>query len=164
MLFIQYIERNIYTWTLRWQLGCCLDIGSNLKDNATKELKRNRKNSLKNYWMMFRVGKAFGLFNFLPFWFALHHDYRNHVFVFQTLKDGDMALFDMGAEYNFYGSDITCSFPVSNVTFYLFLFIRWSINSSSLMMRLLGSFGKINYLQCAIYVFYTTITVIYCKA
>lgn len=49
MLFIQYIERNIYTWTLRWQLGCCLDIGSNLKDNATKELKRNRKNSLKNY-------------------------------------------------------------------------------------------------------------------
>jgi len=31
----------------------------------------------------------------------------------QTLEDGDMALFDMGAEYNFYGSDITCSFPVS---------------------------------------------------
>lgn len=31
----------------------------------------------------------------------------------QTLQDGDMALLDMGAEYNFYGSDITCSFPVS---------------------------------------------------
>nr|CAD1843163.1 unnamed protein product [Ananas comosus var. bracteatus] len=31
----------------------------------------------------------------------------------RTLKDGDMALFDMGAEYNFYGSDITCSFPVN---------------------------------------------------
>ncbi|KAL2337413.1 hypothetical protein Fmac_011859 [Flemingia macrophylla] len=25
--------------------------------------------------------------------------------------EGDMALFDMGAEYHFYGSDITCSFP-----------------------------------------------------
>lgn len=24
-----------------------------------------------------------------------------------------MALLDMGAEYHFYGSDITCSFPVS---------------------------------------------------
>ncbi|KAH7657542.1 Xaa-Pro dipeptidase protein [Dioscorea alata] len=31
----------------------------------------------------------------------------------RTLKDGDMALFDMGAEYHFYGSDITCSFPVN---------------------------------------------------
>ncbi|RDX74139.1 Xaa-Pro dipeptidase, partial [Mucuna pruriens] len=31
----------------------------------------------------------------------------------KTLKDGDMALFDMGAEYHFYGSDITCSFPVN---------------------------------------------------
>ena len=31
----------------------------------------------------------------------------------QTFEDGDMALLDMGAEYNFYGSDITCSFPVS---------------------------------------------------
>lgn len=29
----------------------------------------------------------------------------------RTLKDGDMALLDMGAEYYFYGSDITCSFP-----------------------------------------------------
>ncbi|KAF7006127.1 hypothetical protein CFC21_021192 [Triticum aestivum] len=29
----------------------------------------------------------------------------------QTLNDGDMALMDMGAEYNFYGSDITCSYP-----------------------------------------------------
>ncbi|XP_047151381.1 xaa-Pro dipeptidase [Vigna umbellata] len=31
----------------------------------------------------------------------------------KTLEDGDMALFDMGAEYNFYGSDITCSFPIN---------------------------------------------------
>ncbi|CAL1414194.1 unnamed protein product [Linum trigynum] len=31
----------------------------------------------------------------------------------RTLQDGDMALFDMGAEYQFYGSDITCSFPVN---------------------------------------------------
>ncbi|KAK7369859.1 hypothetical protein VNO80_11905 [Phaseolus coccineus] len=31
----------------------------------------------------------------------------------KTLKDGDMALFDMGAEYHFYGSDITCSFPIN---------------------------------------------------
>ncbi|KAF8393509.1 hypothetical protein HHK36_021753 [Tetracentron sinense] len=31
----------------------------------------------------------------------------------ETLKDGDMALLDMGAEYHFYGSDITCSFPVN---------------------------------------------------
>ncbi|XP_027341237.1 xaa-Pro dipeptidase isoform X1 [Abrus precatorius] len=31
----------------------------------------------------------------------------------KTLEDGDMALFDMGAEYHFYGSDITCSFPVN---------------------------------------------------
>ncbi|KAI3421692.1 uncharacterized protein J3R85_011881 [Psidium guajava] len=31
----------------------------------------------------------------------------------RTLLDGDMALFDMGAEYHFYGSDITCSFPVN---------------------------------------------------
>ncbi|CAK7327608.1 unnamed protein product [Dovyalis caffra] len=30
----------------------------------------------------------------------------------RSLQDGDMALFDMGAEYHFYGSDITCSFPV----------------------------------------------------
>ncbi|KAK4415638.1 Xaa-Pro dipeptidase [Sesamum alatum] len=29
----------------------------------------------------------------------------------RTLEDGDMALLDMGAEYHFYGSDITCSFP-----------------------------------------------------
>ncbi|XP_025012296.1 xaa-Pro dipeptidase isoform X2 [Ricinus communis] len=31
----------------------------------------------------------------------------------RTLQYGDMALFDMGAEYSFYGSDITCSFPVN---------------------------------------------------
>ncbi|RWW10505.1 hypothetical protein GW17_00025949 [Ensete ventricosum] len=31
---------------------------------------------------------------------------------FYILEEGDMALFDMGAEYHFYGSDITCSFPV----------------------------------------------------
>lgn len=31
----------------------------------------------------------------------------------RTLNDGDMALMDMGAEYNFYGSDITCSYPIN---------------------------------------------------
>ncbi|XP_040379934.1 uncharacterized protein LOC121053220 isoform X4 [Oryza brachyantha] len=31
--------------------------------------------------------------------------------VLQTLDDGDMALMDMGGEYNYYGSDITCSYP-----------------------------------------------------
>ncbi|XP_009605130.1 uncharacterized protein [Nicotiana tomentosiformis] len=31
----------------------------------------------------------------------------------KTLREGDMALLDMGAEYHFYGSDITCSFPVN---------------------------------------------------
>ncbi|OIV93606.1 hypothetical protein TanjilG_04838 [Lupinus angustifolius] len=31
----------------------------------------------------------------------------------KTLEDGDIALLDMGAEYHFYGSDITCSFPVN---------------------------------------------------
>eukprot|EP01018_Ginkgo_biloba_P015050 Gb_15755 [translate_table: standard] len=31
----------------------------------------------------------------------------------RTLENGDMALLDMGAEYHFYGSDITCSFPVN---------------------------------------------------
>ncbi|ONK80686.1 uncharacterized protein A4U43_C01F20610 [Asparagus officinalis] len=31
----------------------------------------------------------------------------------RTLQDGDISLFDMGAEYHFYGSDITCSFPVN---------------------------------------------------
>eukprot|EP00252_Welwitschia_mirabilis_P020732 TRINITY_DN5139_c0_g1_i1.p1 TRINITY_DN5139_c0_g1~~TRINITY_DN5139_c0_g1_i1.p1 ORF type:complete len:322 (+),score=55.16 TRINITY_DN5139_c0_g1_i1:65-1030(+) len=30
----------------------------------------------------------------------------------RTLVEGDIALLDMGAEYHFYGSDITCSFPV----------------------------------------------------
>ena len=31
----------------------------------------------------------------------------------QTLRDGDMVLFDMGAEYCCYNSDITCSWPVN---------------------------------------------------
>ncbi|CAB4318665.1 unnamed protein product [Prunus armeniaca] len=31
----------------------------------------------------------------------------------RTLENGDLALLDMGAEYNFYGSDITCSYPVN---------------------------------------------------
>ncbi|CAN6699330.1 unnamed protein product [Malus baccata var. baccata] len=31
----------------------------------------------------------------------------------KILEDGDLALLDMGAEYNFYGSDITCSYPVN---------------------------------------------------
>ena len=31
----------------------------------------------------------------------------------QTLRDGDMVLFDMGAEYCCYCSDITCSWPVN---------------------------------------------------
>merc|ERR1711879_615529 len=29
------------------------------------------------------------------------------------IRDGDMCLFDMGAEYHCYGSDVTCSFPVN---------------------------------------------------
>lgn len=37
----------------------------------------------------------------------------------QTFEDGDMALLDMGAEYHFYGSDITCSFPVSILSYLL---------------------------------------------
>ena len=31
----------------------------------------------------------------------------------QTIGDGDMVLFDMGAEYCCYNSDITCSWPVN---------------------------------------------------
>ena len=31
----------------------------------------------------------------------------------RILRDGDMALFDMGSEYYCYASDITCSFPVN---------------------------------------------------
>ncbi|PNY11433.1 Xaa-Pro dipeptidase [Trifolium pratense] len=31
----------------------------------------------------------------------------------KTLEDGDMALLDMGAEYHFYASDITCSYPIN---------------------------------------------------
>lgn len=32
----------------------------------------------------------------------------------RQLQDGDMCLFDMGAEYFCYGSDITCSFPTNS--------------------------------------------------
>jgi len=32
----------------------------------------------------------------------------------RQLQDGDMCLFDMGAEYFCYGSDVTCSFPVTS--------------------------------------------------
>ena len=42
--------------------------------------------------------------------FYIHHRYGI------ALEDGDMALLDMGAEYHFYGSDITCSFPMSLAT------------------------------------------------
>ncbi|KAJ4913410.1 Metallopeptidase M24 family protein [Raphanus sativus] len=31
----------------------------------------------------------------------------------RTFEDGDLALLDMGGEYHFYASDITCSFPVN---------------------------------------------------
>ena len=31
----------------------------------------------------------------------------------RLLQDGDMCLFDMGAEYSCYGSDVTCSFPAN---------------------------------------------------
>ncbi|XP_048423396.1 xaa-Pro dipeptidase-like [Pyrus x bretschneideri] len=31
----------------------------------------------------------------------------------KILEDEDLALLDMGAEYNFYGSDISCSYPVN---------------------------------------------------
>ncbi|PKU63396.1 Xaa-Pro dipeptidase [Dendrobium catenatum] len=44
---------------------------------------------------------------------AAAHKNSPHVLSFvAALKEGDIALFDMGAEYQFYGSDITCSFPV----------------------------------------------------
>ena len=32
----------------------------------------------------------------------------------RQIEDGDISLFDMGAEYFCYGSDVTCSFPVSS--------------------------------------------------
>ena len=32
----------------------------------------------------------------------------------RQIQDGDISLFDMGAEYFCYGSDVTCSFPVSS--------------------------------------------------
>ena len=31
----------------------------------------------------------------------------------QTIRDGDMVLFDFGAEYCCYCSDVTCSWPVN---------------------------------------------------
>ena len=31
----------------------------------------------------------------------------------KLIEDGDMCLFDMGAEYHCYCSDITCSFPAN---------------------------------------------------
>lgn len=33
----------------------------------------------------------------------------------RTVKDGDLCLFDMGAEYHCYCSDVTCSFPANGV-------------------------------------------------
>ncbi|KAK6139588.1 hypothetical protein DH2020_026667 [Rehmannia glutinosa] len=42
-----------------------------------------------------------------------HDQYLSNKPNVNTLEDGDMALLDMGAEYHFYGSDITCSFPVN---------------------------------------------------
>ena len=61
---------------------------------------------------------------------------------FQILNDGDMALMDMGAEYHFYGSDITCSYPVSTSkighlsvpnfsVYYLDLFVPFSLLKES---------------------------------
>lgn len=55
----------------------------------------------------------------------------------QTLEDGDMALFDMGAEYQFYGSDITCSFPVRVVYFMLF-YSKWSYKYYSSVYAFIG--------------------------
>ncbi|GER25158.1 Xaa-pro dipeptidase [Striga asiatica] len=67
----------------------------------------------------------------------------------RTLGDGDMALLDMGAEYHFYGSDITCSFPVNgkftrdqSLVYNLCFsskwpdFLTWRLNSSKLAERI----------------------------
>ncbi|KAL2930245.1 Xaa-Pro dipeptidase, partial [Bienertia sinuspersici] len=48
----------------------------------------------------------------LPGYLLLSSDFFLKFTFLQTFKDGDMALLDMGAEYHYYGSDITCSFPV----------------------------------------------------
>ena len=59
----------------------------------------------------------------------------------QTLNDGDMALMDMGAEYNFYGSDITCSYPVSHLEYSYFyfevLFYKNNIKFCYLLLKVL---------------------------
>lgn len=35
------------------------------------------------------------------------------MFLLLQVRDGDMCLFDMGAEYYCYSSDVTCSFPAN---------------------------------------------------
>lgn len=60
----------------------------------------------------------------------------------QTLEDGDMALFDMGAEYQFYGSDITCSFPVGDIYFMLF-HSKWSCKFLHFMLLLELKYRKL---------------------
>lgn len=57
------------------------------------------------------------MFNYL-FWFSgcncsiLHYGHAGAPNE-RLIKDGDMCLFDMGAEYYCYASDITCSFPAN---------------------------------------------------
>ena len=42
----------------------------------------------------------------------LHYGHENAPNA-KLIKDGDMCVHDMGPEYNCYGSDATCSFPVN---------------------------------------------------